>query len=46
MVDVTLVIFGLVALLAIALGVTMYRVVPCWLRGETISPETETPEET
>lgn len=46
MVDVTLIIFGIVAILAIALGVTLYRVVPCWLRGETLSPEPDQPEET
>lgn len=46
MVDVTLIIFGIVALLAIGLGVTLYRVVPCWIRGENISPEPDQPEET
>ncbi len=46
MVDVALVIFGIVAVLAIGLGVTLYRVVPCWLQGETIRPEGEHPKET
>lgn len=46
MVDVTLIIFGIVALLAIALGVTLYRVIPCWIRGESITPESDQPEET
>lgn len=41
MVDVALVIFGIVAVLAIGLGVTLYRVVPCWVQGETIRPEGE-----
>lgn len=44
MVDATIIVFGIVALLAIALGVTLYRVIPCWLRGETVEPETETAE--
>ncbi len=44
MVDVTLVIFGVVALLAVAFGVTLYRVIPCWIRGETVKPES--PKET
>jgi hypothetical protein len=46
MVDVTLIIFGIVALLAIALGVTLYRVIPCWIRGESLRPEDERPKET
>lgn len=46
MVDVALVIFGIVAVLAIALGVTLYRVLPCWMRGETIRPEDNKPKET
>lgn len=36
--QITIILFGLVALLAIPLAITLYRVVPCWLKGE--SPET------
>lgn len=46
MVDAALVIFSLVAILAIGLAVTLYRVLPCWLTGETIRPEPEEPKET
>ena len=45
MVDMTLIIFGIVAVLAIGLGITLYRVVPCRLRGETIQPEPPEPAE-
>lgn len=46
MVDGATLIFGIVAILAVALGITLYRVLPCWLRGETVSPETEHTHET
>lgn len=46
MADAALVIFGLVAILAIGLAVTLYRVLPCWVKGETIRPESEQPKET
>lgn len=46
MVDAALVIFGIVVILAIGLGVTLYRVIPCWMQGDTIRPEPEQPEET
>lgn len=46
MVEAALVIFGIVVVLAIGLGVTLYRVLPCWIQGDTIKPETDQPEET
>lgn len=41
MVEASLVVFGIVALLALGLGVTLYRVLPCWFKGETVKPEAE-----
>ena len=40
---ITIIIFGLVALLAIPLGITLYRVVPCWLKGESRETNGEQP---
>ena len=41
MVDGPTLIFGAVAILAVLLGITLYRVLPCWIRGETIAPNPE-----
>lgn len=41
MVDGPTLIFGAVAILAVLLGITLYRVLPCWISGETIEPTTD-----
>ncbi|MFB6266544.1 MAG: hypothetical protein ABEI31_02695 [Halodesulfurarchaeum sp.] len=42
--DPILLIFIAAGILALWLAVTLYRVLPCWLAGETIKPGTEAPE--
>lgn len=46
MVDGPTLIFGIVGILAVALAITLYRVLPCWIRGETVKPESEHSHET